>query len=177
VVSAIPRYRRCSERLHCIGRLLVSFRATVSPYSISGYDDMTKAVPRRRNGPAIDRHGSGLSFPANYGPPRAFGRCPTLFRTWDITFISSLTRRSGGIRVRRAKVHRTAAFRRNRTKSAPHRKVRARFSVTPAPLPSHPPRAIDIIHAHNYEGACRNHGQVADGRPLLYNAVNLWLMN
>jgi glycosyltransferase involved in cell wall biosynthesis len=82
----------------------------------------------------------------------------------------------GEIHVRRAKVHRTAAFRQEQNvKVGPSfGKFVLDFQLVRLLCQVIRRERIDIIHAHNYEGALV--GIIAKwltGRPLLYNAVNL----
>jgi len=80
------------------------------------------------------------------------------------------------IRVRRARVHRTAPFRpeRNARVGPSSEKFGHDFQLLRLLCRVIREERIDLIHAHNYEGALI--GLMAKwltGRPLLYNAVNL----
>jgi len=80
-----------------------------------------------------------------------------------------------GIRVRRAKVHRTAAFRQEKnTKIGPRsEKFVLDFQLLRLLCRVIRREHIDIIHAHNYEGALVGiMAKWLTRRPLLYNAVN-----
>ena len=127
---------------------IISRHRRTSPIisQISGYDDMSRGLHRFR------RNGAGYSiamvaacpFPANYGSAASIREMSdTLSDMGHNVHIVTYPTGQEEIRVRRAKVHRTAAFRPERNaKVGPFiGKVPARFSVTPAPLPSHPPRA------------------------------------
>ncbi len=116
-------------------------------------------------------------FPANYGSAASIREMSdTLADMGHDVHIVTYPFGQGDIRVRRAKVHRTGPFHpETNPKVGPSRdkffldlqllRVLCRVIRT---------ENVDIIHAHNYEGALI--GILAKwltGRPLLYNAVNL----
>ncbi len=116
-------------------------------------------------------------FPANHGSAASIREMSdTLSQMGHAVHI--VTYRSGqeDIVVRHAKVHRTAPFRpETNAKVGPSpEKFLRDFALLRLLCRVIQRERIDIIHAHNYEGALI--GVIAKwitGRPLLYNAVNL----
>jgi 1,2-diacylglycerol 3-alpha-glucosyltransferase len=139
---------------------------------------MTKDVPSRRNGAGHSiAMVAACPFPANYGSPASIREMSdTLSDMGHNVHIVTYPIGQEGIHVRRAKVHRTAAFR-------PERKAKIGPSWEKFVLDFQLLRLlcrvirrehIDIIHAHNYEGALVGiMAKWLTRRPLLYNAVNL----
>ena len=116
-------------------------------------------------------------FPANHGSAASIREMSdTLTDMGHDVHIVTYPVGQEEIRVRRAKVHRTGPFR-------PETNARVGPSADKFVLDFHLLRLlcrvirqerIDIIHAHNYEGALVGiMAKWLTGRPLLYNAVNL----
>ena len=116
-------------------------------------------------------------FPANYGSPASIREMSdTLSDMGHNVHIVTYPIGQEGIQVRRAKVHRTAAFRPERnTRIGPSsEKFVLDFQLLRLLCRVIRREQIDIIHAHNYEGALIGiMAKWLTGRPLLYNAVNL----
>jgi glycosyltransferase involved in cell wall biosynthesis len=140
---------------------------------------MTKDVPSRRNG----TEGYSIAmvaacpFPANFGSAASIREMSDTLSDMGHN-IHVVTYPSGQeeIRIRRAKVHRTAPFRpEQNVKGGPSsEKFVLDFQLLRLLCKVIRRERIDIIHAHNYEGALV--GILAKWltrRPLLYNAVNL----
>jgi glycosyltransferase involved in cell wall biosynthesis len=116
-------------------------------------------------------------FPANYGSAASIREMSdTLSDMGHNVHIVTYPFGQDDIRVRRAKVHRTGPFRsETNPKVGPSReKFSLDFQLLRLLFRVIHREKIDIIHAHNYEGALI--GILAKWltrRPLLYNAVNL----
>ena len=116
-------------------------------------------------------------FPANHGSAASIREMSdTLSDMGHNVHIVTYPTGQEDIRVRRAKVHRTADFRpETNAKVGPSpEKFLLDFQLLRLVCRVIRQENIDIIHAHNYEGALI--GILAKwltGRPLLYNAVNL----
>ncbi len=116
-------------------------------------------------------------FPANHGSAASIREMSdTLSEMGHDVHIVTYPTGQDEIRVRRAKVHRTAPFRSERNAKVGPSPEKLVFDFQLLRLLCRVIRRerIDIIHAHNYEGALV--GVMAKwitGRPLLYNAVNL----
>src|SRR6266480_4649613 len=116
-------------------------------------------------------------FPANYGSAASIREMSdTLSQMGHAVHIVTYPAGQKDIVVRHAKVHRTGPFRpETNAKVGPSREKFLRDLALLRLLRRVIQRErIDIIHAHNYEGALI--GVMAKwitGRPLLYNAVNL----
>src|SRR6266481_58523 len=140
---------------------------------------MRKAAPCRRNG----AEGYSIAmvaacpFPANHGSAASIREMSdTLSQMGHSVHIVTYPTGQEDILVRHAKVHRTAPFRPEmnaKVGPSPEKFLRdlALLRVLCRVIRR---ERIEIIHAHNYEGALV--GVMAKwitGRPLLYNAVNL----
>lgn len=116
-------------------------------------------------------------FPANHGSAASIREMSdTLTDMGHDVHIVTYPIGQADIRVRRAKVHRTAPFQQeHNAKVGPSAdKFVLDFKLLRLLCRVIREEQIDIIHAHNYEGALV--GLMAKwitGRPLLYNAVNL----
>jgi 1,2-diacylglycerol 3-alpha-glucosyltransferase len=116
-------------------------------------------------------------FPANHGSAASIREMSdTLTDMGHKVHIVTYPIGQGDIRVRRARVHRTAPFREEQNaKVGPSAdKFALDFQLLRLLCRVIREERIDIIHAHNYEGALV--GLMAKWltrRPLLYNAVNL----
>ena len=140
---------------------------------------MTKDVPSRRNG--VERYSIAMvaacPFPANYGSAASIREMSdTLSDMGHNVHIVTYPTGQEEIRVRRAKIHRTAAFRpEQNAKVGPSlEKVVLDFQLLRLLCQVIRRERIDIIHAHNYEGALVGiMAKWLTRRPLLYNAVNL----
>ena len=139
---------------------------------------MTKDVPFRRNG----TEGYSIAMVAACPFPGNFGSAASIREMSDTLSdmghnVHIVTYPSGQeeIRVRRAKVHRTAAFRpEQNAKVGPSlEKFVLDFQLLQLLCKVIRRERIDIIHAHNYEGALVGiMAKWLTRRPLLYNAVN-----
>jgi 1,2-diacylglycerol 3-alpha-glucosyltransferase len=139
---------------------------------------MRKAAPRRRNGAGYSiAMVAACPFPANSGSSASIREMSdTLSDMGHNVHVVTYPTGQEGIRVRRAKVHRTAAFRPERnTKVGPSpEKFVLDFQLLRLLCRVIRREQIDIIHAHNYEGALVGiMAKWLTRRPLLYNAVNL----
>src|SRR5713101_3450620 len=116
-------------------------------------------------------------FPANHGSAASIREMSdTLSQMGDAVHIVTYPTGQKDIVVRHAKVHRTGPFRpETNAKVGPSpEKFLRDFALLRLLCRVIQRERIDIIHAHNYEGALI--GVMAKwitGRPLLYNAVNL----
>jgi 1,2-diacylglycerol 3-alpha-glucosyltransferase len=139
---------------------------------------MTKDVPSRRNGACYSiAMVAACPFPANSGSAASIREMSdTLSDMGHNVHIVTYPTGQEEIRVRRAKVHRTAAFRpeRNPKVGPSPEKFVLDFQLLRLLCRVIRREHIDIIHAHNYEGALVGiMAKWLTGRPLLYNAVNL----
>ena len=140
---------------------------------------MRKPAPYTRNG--AERYSVAMvaacPFPANHGSAASIREMSdTLSQMGHTVHIVTYPMGQKDIVVRHAKVHRTGPFRpETDAKVGPSREKFLRDLALLRLLHRVIQReGIDIIHAHNYEGALI--GMMAKwitGRPLLYNAVNL----
>jgi 1,2-diacylglycerol 3-alpha-glucosyltransferase len=140
---------------------------------------MTKDVPSRRNG----TEGYSIAmvaacpFPANFGSAASIREMSdTLSDMGHNVHVVTYPSGQEEIRVRRAKVHRTAAFRpKQNAKVGPSlEKFVLDFQLLRLLCKVIRRERIDIIHAHNYEGALVGiMAKWLTRRPLVYNAVNL----
>ena len=140
---------------------------------------MTKDVPSRRNG----AEGYSIAmvaacpFPSNHGSAASIREMSdTLSDMGHNVHIVTYPTGQEEIRVRRAKIHRTAAFRpEQNAKVGPSlKKFVLDFQLLRLLCQVIRRERIDIIHAHNYEGALVGiMAKWLTRRPLLYNAVNL----
>jgi len=116
-------------------------------------------------------------FPANHGSAASIREMSdTLTDMGHDVHIVTYPTGQEDIRVRRAKVHRTAPFRsETNAKVGPSsEKFGLDFQLLRLLCRIIRHEQIDIIHAHNYEGALVGiAAKFLTGRPLLYNAVNL----
>jgi glycosyltransferase involved in cell wall biosynthesis len=116
-------------------------------------------------------------FPANHGSAASIREMSdTLADMGHNVHIVTYPFGQADIRVRRAKVHRTAPFRpESNAKVGPSAdKLILDFQLLRLLCGVIREERIDIIHAHNYEGALVGiMAKWITGRPLLYNAVNL----
>jgi glycosyltransferase involved in cell wall biosynthesis len=116
-------------------------------------------------------------FPANHGSAASIREMSdTLTDMGHSVHIVTYPTGQEDIRVRRAKVHRTAPFRpETNAKVGPStEKFVLDFQLLRLLCKVIREERIDIIHAHNYEGALVGiMAKWITGRPLLYNAVNL----
>ncbi|MBA2435607.1 MAG: glycosyltransferase family 4 protein [Chthoniobacterales bacterium] len=116
-------------------------------------------------------------FPANHGSAASIREMSdTLSDMGHNVHIVTYPIGQEDIRVRRAKVHRTAPFRQeHNAKVGPSAdKFVLDFQLLRLLCRVIREEQIDIIHAHNYEGALVGiMAKWLTGRPLLYNAVNL----
>jgi 1,2-diacylglycerol 3-alpha-glucosyltransferase len=132
---------------------------------------------RRRVGAYSVAMVAACPFPANHGSAASIREMSdTLSDMGHNVHIVTYPTGQEEIRVRRAKVHRTAAFRpETNAKVGPSsEKFLLDFHLLRLLCRVIRQERIDIIHAHNYEGALI--GVMAKWltrRPLLYNAVNL----
>src|SRR2546429_6689984 len=139
---------------------------------------MRELESNKRNG--VKRYSIAMvaacPFPANYGSPASIREMSdTLSDMGHNVHIVTYPTGQEGIRVRRAKVHRPAAFRPERnTKIGPRsEKLVLDFQLLRLLCRVIRREHIDIIHAHNYEGALVGiMAKWLTRRPLLYNAVN-----
>src|SRR5207247_6144744 len=135
-----------------------------------------KHQQRQPNGYAIAMV-AACPFPANYGSPASIREMSdTLSDMEHNVHIVTYPTGQEGIRVRRAKVHRTAPFRpdRNAKIGPSSEKFVLDFQLLRLLCRVIRREHIDIIHAHNYEGALVGiMAKWLTRRPLLYNAVNL----
>ena len=116
-------------------------------------------------------------FPANHGSAASIREMSdTLSDMGHNVHIVTYPTGQADIRVRRAKVHRTAPFRpeRNARVGPSPEKFKLDFALLQLLCRVIRRERIDIIHAHNYEGALVGiAAKWLTRRPLLYNAVNL----
>lgn len=116
-------------------------------------------------------------FPANHGSAASIREMSdTLTDMGHDVHIVTYPTGQDDIRVRRAKVHRTAPFRPEGNAKVGPSSEKFLFDFHLLRLLCRVIRSeqIDIIHAHNYEGALVGiMAKWITGRPLLYNAVNL----
>jgi glycosyltransferase involved in cell wall biosynthesis len=116
-------------------------------------------------------------FPANHGSAASIREMSdTLSDMGHNVHIVTYPTGQEEIRVRRANVHRTAAFRpESNAKVGPSpEKFLLDFHLLRLLCRVIREEKIDIIHAHNYEGALVGiMAKWLTGKPLLYNAVNL----
>ena len=139
---------------------------------------MREAAPLRRNGAGYSiAMVAACPFPANYGSAASIREMSdTLSDMGHNVHIVTYPTGQEEIRVRRAKVHRTAAFRpeRNAKVGPSSEKFLLDFQLLRLLCRVIRRERIDIIHAHNYEGALVGiMAKWLTRRPLLYNAVNL----
>jgi len=139
---------------------------------------MRVPAPRKRNGAGYSiAMVAACPFPANHGSAASIREMSdTLSDMGHNVHIVTYPTGQEEIRVRRAKVHRTATFRpeTNATVGPSSKKFVLDFQLLGLLCRVIQRERIDIIHAHNYEGALV--GIIAKWmtrRPLLYNAVNL----
>src|SRR6266566_7115895 len=140
---------------------------------------MRKPAPYTRNG--AERYSVAMvaacPFPANHGSAASIREMSdTLSQMGHSVHIVTYPTGQEDILVRQAKVHRTAPFRpeMNAKVGPSPEKFLLDFKLLQLLCRVIHREQIDIIHAHNYEGALI--GVIAKwmtGRPLLYNAVNL----
>lgn len=139
---------------------------------------MRKAAPLRRSGAGYSiAMVAACPLPANHGSAASIREMSdTLCDMGHDVHIVTYPEGQAGIVVRHAKVHRTAPFRPQanaKVGPSPEKFLRD-FALLQLLCRVIWRERIDIIHAHNYEGALI--GLMAKwitGRPLLYNAVNL----
>ncbi|MBA3832244.1 MAG: glycosyltransferase family 4 protein [Chthoniobacterales bacterium] len=116
-------------------------------------------------------------FPANHGSAASIREMSdTLSEMGHDVHIVTYPTGQDEIRVRRAKVHRTAPFQPETNAKVGPSPEKFLFDFQLLRLLCRVIRRerIDIIHAHNYEGALVGiMAKWITGRPLLYNAVNL----
>src|ERR1043165_4373347 len=116
-------------------------------------------------------------FPANHGSAASIREMSdTLTDMGHNVHIVTYPTGQEDIRVRRAKVHRTSPFRpETNAKVGPSsEKFVLDFQLLRLLCKVIREERVDIIHAHNYEGALVGiMAKWITGRPLLYNAVNL----
>lgn len=116
-------------------------------------------------------------FPANHGSAASIREMSdTLTDMGHDVHIVTYPTGQDDIRVRRAKVHRTAPFRPEGNAKVGPSSEKFLFDFHLLRLLCRVIRSeqIDIIHAHNYEGALVGiMAKWITGRPLIYNAVNL----
>lgn len=139
---------------------------------------MTKAPPRRRNGGGYSvAMVAACPFPANHGSAASIREMSdTLSDMGHNVHIVTYPTGQEDIRVRSAKVHRTAPFQpeTNATVGPSSKKFVLDFQLLRLLYRVIQRERIDIIHAHNYEGALVGiMAKWMTRRPLLYNAVNL----
>ena len=139
---------------------------------------MTKAPPRRRNGGGYSvAMVAACPFPANHGSAASIREMSdTLSDMGHNVHIVTYPTGQEDIRVRSAKVHRTAPFtpETNATVGPSSKKFVLDFQLLRLLYRVIQRERIDIIHAHNYEGALVGiMAKWMTRRPLLYNAVNL----
>ena len=139
---------------------------------------MREAARGRRNGAGYSiAMVAACPFPANHGSAASIREMSdTLSDMGHNVHIVTYPTGQEEIRVRRAKVHRTAAFRpeRNATVGPSSEKFVLDFQLMRLLCRVVRRERIDIIHAHNYEGALVGiMAKWLTRRPLLYNAVNL----
>ncbi len=133
-------------------------------------------APVRKNGYAVAMV-AACPFPANHGSAASIREMSdTLTDMGHDVHIVTYPIGQEDIRVRRAKVHRTAPFRQeHNAKVGPSAdKFVLDFQLLRLLCRVIREQQIDVIHAHNYEGALVGiMAKWITGRPLLYNAVNL----
>lgn len=116
-------------------------------------------------------------FPANHGSAASIREMSdTLTDMGHNVHIVTYPTGQDEIRVRRAKVHRASTFRPERNAKVGPSSEKFVFDFQLLRLLCRVIRRerIDVIHAHNYEGALIGiMAKWLTGRPLLYNAVNL----
>ncbi len=116
-------------------------------------------------------------FPANHGSAASIREMSdTLTDMGHNVHIVTYPTGQDDIRVRRAKIHRTAPFRPEGNAKVGPSSEKFLFDFQLLRLLCRVIRReqIDVIHAHNYEGALVGiMAKWITGRPLLYNAVNL----
>ena len=139
---------------------------------------MTDAAPRRRNGAGYSvAMVAACPFPANHGSAASIREMSdTLSDMGHNVHIVTYPTGQEDIRVRSAKVHRTSTFRpeTNATVGPSSQKFVLDFQLLGLLYQVIRRERIDIIHAHNYEGALVGiMAKWITRRPLLYNAVNL----
>lgn len=139
---------------------------------------MRDAAPRRSNGAGYSiAMVAACPFPANHGSAASIREMSdTLSDMGHNVHIVTYPTGQEEIRVRRAKVHRTAAFRpeKNAKVGPSSEKFVLDFQLLGLLCRVVRRERIDIIHAHNYEGALVGiMAKWVTRRPLLYNAVNL----
>src|SRR6266436_7992878 len=140
---------------------------------------MRKPAPYTRNG--AERYSVAMvaacPFPANHGSAASIREMSdTLSDMGPNVHIVTYPTGQEEIRVRRGKVHRTGAFRpEQKAKVGPSsEKFVLDFQLLRLLCQVIRRERIDIIHAHNYEGALVGiMAKWLTRRPLLYNAVNL----
>src|SRR2546422_4522045 len=148
-------------------------------HSTHGYHDVTQPAPHRTDG--RKRYSVAMvaacPFPANHGSAASIREMSdTLSQMGHSVHIVTYPTGQEDIIVRHAKVHRAAPFRpeMNAKVGPSPEKFLLDFKMLQLLCRVIQHERIDIIHAHNYEGALI--GVMAKwitGRPLLYNAVNL----
>jgi 1,2-diacylglycerol 3-alpha-glucosyltransferase len=140
---------------------------------------MREPAPHKRNG--AERYSVAMvaacPFPANHGSAASIREMSdTLSQMGHAVHIVTYPTGQEEIVVRRAKVHRTGPFRPEinaKVGPSPEKFLRD-FGLLRLLCRVIRRERIEVIHAHNYEGALI--GAIAKwitGRPLLYNAVNL----
>jgi len=139
---------------------------------------MRRAALRRRKGGGYSiAMVAACPFPGNFGSAASIREMSdTLSDMGHNVHIVTYPSGQEEIRVRRAKVHRTAAFRpeRNAKVGPSSEKFLLDFQLLWLLYRVIRREHIDIIHAHNYEGALVGiMAKWLTRRPLLYNAVNL----
>jgi len=139
---------------------------------------MTKSPPLRRNGTGYSvAMVAACPFPANHGSAASIREMSdTLSDMGHNVHIVTYPTGQEDIRVRSAKVHRTAPFcpETNATVGPSSKKFVLDFQLLGLLYRVIQRERIDIIHAHNYEGALVGiMAKWMTRRPLLYNAVNL----
>lgn len=116
-------------------------------------------------------------FPANHGSAASIREMSdTLTDMGHDVHIVTYPTGQDEIRVRRAKVHRASTFRpeRNAKVGPSSEKFVFDFQLLRLLCKVIRQERVDVIHAHNYEGALIGiMAKWLTGRPLLYNAVNL----
>src|SRR5204863_4585623 len=144
---------------------------------VTDHNDIRKAAPRSRNGAGYSiAMVAACPFPANYGSPASIREMSdTLSDMGHNVHIVTYPTGQEEIRVRRAKVHRTAPFRpeKNAKIGPSSKKFVLDFQLLRLLCRVIRREHIDIIHAHHYEGALIGiMAKWLTRRPLLYNAVN-----
>jgi len=153
----------------------LSRRETVGRY----YHDMSKTASHPRNG--AERYSIAMvaacPFPANHGSAASIREMSdTLSQMGHSVHIVTYQTGQTDIAVGHAKLHRTGPFRpeRNAKVGPSPQKFREDLALLRLLRRVIKREQIDIIHAHNYEGALIGvMVKWMTGRPMLYNAVNL----